>query len=110
MSRKKVGKALPKIVPKPGSVHAEMKRCGRAGCRCANGELHGPYYYRFFRVRGKLRKRYVRPEDVASVSAGCKAHQEQQARKRHIVRQSQQEWRRLMAAIRQMEQEGTLER
>jgi len=28
-----------------GSVLSQQRRCGKAGCRCARGELHGPYVY-----------------------------------------------------------------
>jgi len=43
-----------------GSLIAERKRCGKPNCRCARGELHGPYYYRRWRdVSGAQRKQYV---------------------------------------------------
>jgi hypothetical protein len=28
-----------------GSLHRQARRCGKEGCRCARGELHGPYVY-----------------------------------------------------------------
>jgi hypothetical protein len=28
-----------------GSLVSQMRRCGKEGCRCARGELHGPYVY-----------------------------------------------------------------
>jgi hypothetical protein len=28
-----------------GSVVEQSRRCGKAGCRCAAGDLHGPYVY-----------------------------------------------------------------
>jgi hypothetical protein len=28
-----------------GSVVSQKRRCGKQGCRCAQGELHGPYVY-----------------------------------------------------------------
>lgn len=28
-----------------GSVVEQRRRCGKQGCRCADGELHGPYVY-----------------------------------------------------------------
>ncbi|GAB4379745.1 MAG: hypothetical protein Kow00121_34510 [Elainellaceae cyanobacterium] len=39
----------------------ERVRCGKAGCKCVgkNGELHGPYWYVYWRDDGKLRSRYV---------------------------------------------------
>ena len=39
----------------------ERVRCGKVGCKCAgeNGELHGPYWYAYWRDDGKLKSRYV---------------------------------------------------
>lgn len=39
----------------------ERVRCGKIGCKCAgeNGELHGPYWYAYWRDDGKLKSRYV---------------------------------------------------
>jgi hypothetical protein len=39
----------------------ERVRCGKVGCKCAGaqGELHGPYWYAYWRDEGKLRSRYV---------------------------------------------------
>jgi Family of unknown function (DUF6788) len=28
-----------------GALQRQMRRCGKAGCRCVEGELHGPYMY-----------------------------------------------------------------
>ena len=28
-----------------GSLVEQSRRCGKAGCRCATGDLHGPYVY-----------------------------------------------------------------
>src|SRR5665811_12206 len=28
-----------------GSLVEQSRRCGKPGCRCAGGELHGPYVY-----------------------------------------------------------------
>lgn len=28
-----------------GSLVEQQRRCGKAGCRCTRGELHGPYVY-----------------------------------------------------------------
>ena len=39
----------------------ELIRCGKLGCKCAgeNGELHGPYWYAYWREDGKLKSRYI---------------------------------------------------
>ena len=35
-----------------GSLVEQRRKCGREGCRCARGELHGPYVY--LQVAGRL--------------------------------------------------------
>jgi hypothetical protein len=42
-----------------GSLVEQARRCGKAGCRCADGEPHGPYAYFAQRARGAGRLRYV---------------------------------------------------
>ena len=39
----------------------ERVRCGKVGCKCGGeaGELHGPYWYAYWRVEGKLKSCYV---------------------------------------------------
>jgi hypothetical protein len=37
----------------------EWVRCGKHGCRCAEGKLHGPYWYSYQREGGKVKSRYV---------------------------------------------------
>ena len=36
----------------PGSLVEQRRRCGKEGCRCTRGELHGPYTY--LQVAGRL--------------------------------------------------------
>jgi len=54
-----------------GWLSAQRVRCGRPGCKCSRGELHGPYFYLFWREGRKLKKRYVRRADVAAVRERC---------------------------------------
>ena len=49
-----------------GSLAEQSRRCGRAGCRCADGEPHGPYAYFTPRPAGRGRARYV-PAGLAQV-------------------------------------------
>jgi hypothetical protein len=35
-----------------GSLVEQRRRCGKEGCRCAQGDLHGPYAY--LQVAGRL--------------------------------------------------------
>jgi hypothetical protein len=43
----------------PGVLRRQRRRCGRAGCRCARGELHGPYLYLVLGDAGRGRAMYV---------------------------------------------------
>jgi len=56
-------------LPKTAALCAQWVRCGKPGCRCAHGQLHGPYAYVFFRVGGRLRKRYVTLGHALSLAA-----------------------------------------
>jgi hypothetical protein len=48
-----------------GSLTEQARRCGKPGCRCADGEPHGPYLYFSPRQAGG-RLRYV-PASLAGV-------------------------------------------
>jgi hypothetical protein len=50
-----------------GSLTEQLRRCGKAGCRCAVGRLHGPYA--FFTPRGMRGMRYVPAALLARVRA-----------------------------------------
>lgn len=70
-------KPLPKIRPGDmlnGAVCAQYKKCGKANCRCARGELHGPYYYRFQWHDGRVIKWYIPLSQVDAVTAACERH------------------------------------
>ncbi len=50
-----------------GSLSEQSRRCGKAGCRCAGGELHGPYVYlSMSKARGRRGMLYV-PETLAGL-------------------------------------------
>ena len=49
-----------------GTLTEQARRCGRPGCRCADGEPHGPYAYFTPRPAGRGRARYV-PAALAQV-------------------------------------------
>ena len=49
-----------------GSLVQQTRRCGKAGCRCVDGEPHGPYAYFAARAQGRRRLRYV-PASLAQV-------------------------------------------
>jgi len=47
-----------------GSLVSQMRRCGKEGCRCAQGELHGPYVYLSI-SRGADRRLLYVPAELA---------------------------------------------
>jgi hypothetical protein len=49
-----------------GALVSQMRRCGREGCRCAQGELHGPYVYLSI-SRGSDRRLLYVPAELAEV-------------------------------------------
>lgn len=76
----KKAKTLPKILK--GSVHAQWVTCGKPGCKCARGELHGPYFYLFWRENGRLRKAYVRRHDLSRVLKAIQSYRTKKLRRR----------------------------
>jgi hypothetical protein len=44
-----------------GSYVLQKVRCGKPTCRCARpgGELHGPYWYHYWKKDGRTKSRYV---------------------------------------------------
>lgn len=95
----KTAKTLPKILP--GAVCAQWVKCGKPNCKCAHGELHGPYYYRFWRENGRLRKEYIPLAQVETVRAAC---EEWRQRKRR-ANEALNELREVRGFLRDVEQE-----
>jgi hypothetical protein len=93
-------------LPKTGTVCAQWVRYGKPGCRCARGELHGPYYAWFSREYGQLRKRYVPLADVAAVREACDARRTHKRAARLAREDAWQRWRRLAEAVREVEHDA----
>src|SRR3978361_305054 len=53
-----------------GSLVEQTRRCGKPGCRCAEGDPHGPYAYFAAKTAGRGRLRYVPSNLVALGRAG----------------------------------------
>jgi hypothetical protein len=82
--KNKTGNLLPKTLP--GTVCAQMIRCGKPNCKCARGELHGPYFYHFTRVNGSLTKRYIKAIEVSHIRAACSARRKEERQRREVNR------------------------
>jgi hypothetical protein len=47
----------------------ELVRCGKDGCKCADGHLHGPYWYAYWSEGGKTKSQYIGKHLPKSVKA-----------------------------------------
>ena len=96
-------KPLPKNLRYGGAVIEEYKKCGKANCRCVSGlreDLHGPYYYRFFRDLGTLRREYIPRHEAAERKQECDKERETKRALRTAVSASRSRLRGLMAWLR----------
>jgi hypothetical protein len=89
-----------------GVVLEQYKRCGRRNCRCASGAPHGPYYARFWREGGRLRKVYVRRDEVDDVRSRCRARQEEQREQRRFEREAMEYLRWVRTLLREEARHG----
>ena len=95
----KLENSLPKIEPLRGAVCKQMKRCGKPNCKCAKGELHGPYYYRFFYRGGRQRKKYVKKGEVSATFAACLAYKRNRQETRELIKQINETGNRMLKAL-----------
>jgi hypothetical protein len=85
---------LPKTLA--GAVCVEWKKCGKPNCRCARGKLHGPYYYRYWREGGRLRKEYIPRREAPEAMHRCQARRLQ----RVAIAHGWADYRDMLEAIR----------
>lgn len=73
--RRRLARSLPDVEGLiAGSVVDQGRRCGKEGCRCATGELHGPYTYVVLpRIDGRTRTVYVPASAAEAVRLGAAA-------------------------------------
>jgi len=50
-----------------GSLYSTYKKCGNQSCRCARGELHGPFNYLSKKVEAKTVLAFVKKADEKQV-------------------------------------------
>lgn len=68
-----------------GILVIKKVKCGKKGCRCQNGELHGPYvYYQYRDNKGVLHQKYLNRKIVEEYADKIKANKEYKATKRKI--------------------------
>lgn len=51
-----------------GILVIKYVKCGKPGCRCQNGEPHGPYIYRQFYDKGKKCQIYVSKKEAPKIA------------------------------------------
>lgn len=91
---------LPKIMP--GTVQKQLKRCGKANCKCrTRDELHISFYH-FYRINGRLVKRYLRRDKVAEMRAACLARQKMEKHFRQRIKGTLQTLREMREELRQV--------
>ncbi len=59
-----------------GSIYSTYKKCGNKRCRCAKGELHGPFSYISKRVDGKTVLSFVRRADEKKITKEAQNYRE----------------------------------
>ena len=96
---------LPKIEVR-GAICAQWVRCGKPNCRCAKGQLHGPYYYRFWREGGKLRRAYVRKADAPAALAAYHTLRQSDRQRREEARLGRLLFQRMVRTLREVERHG----
>ena len=60
---------LARMCPKIPALVQTRKRCGKPTCRCARGELHGPYWTLRWRDGTAHRRKHVGSEEILGVRA-----------------------------------------
>jgi hypothetical protein len=46
-------------IVKNKTYRLEGIRCGKEKCKCARGQLHGPYWYSYMRIEGRVKSKYI---------------------------------------------------
>jgi hypothetical protein len=93
--RKSSDEVSPKIAVVTGCIEVKRVRCGRRNCRCARGDLHGPYHYLRVQVAAKRFRRYVKNDDLSLTKAALL----DQKVKRRQVREDRDLWRCLLGSL-----------
>ena len=52
-----------------GSIYSAYKKCGNKNCRCAKGNLHGPFSYLSKKVDGKTTLTFIRRADEDRITS-----------------------------------------
>jgi hypothetical protein len=91
--RNKVDEKPTKMGPMGGTIEGRMIRCGKPNCKCAKGDLHGPYYVRRWREYGKRCSKYVKKGDVSATFQALSEHRRQQKQARMAIGEAMKAFR-----------------
>ena len=50
-----------------GCIEKKRVKCGRENCKCASGQLHGPYYYLRLQIGGRRFRRYLKSSEASEI-------------------------------------------
>jgi hypothetical protein len=91
--------------PKIPALVFDYKSCGKAGCCCQRGELHGPYVYLRWREGRRQRRRYVPVAEVDAVQTIIARRRWDRVIERDAFADDLALWRRLTALRRRLDAE-----
>jgi len=81
-------------------------RCGKRNCRCAEGALHGPYWFLRWRSGVTQRRRYVKRDEVIEVARIVQERTQAERRARTERRMAAIQLRQAFRMCRELEREG----
>jgi hypothetical protein len=81
----------------PGSLQVTWVRCGKPGCRCSRGKLHGPYTRHVWREEGRTYRRYVPLGDVQVTRTATERWRREHPSMRMLLRDVRALWREIEA-------------
>jgi len=89
---KQAGEAKIKVEGLPtkmaGYIEPRMIRCGKPNCKCAKGELHGPYYVQRWRSSGHKASKYIKKQDVLTAKLAVETYRRQQKQARRELQEA----------------------
>jgi len=81
-------KLLDSVIKTPGNIHSQMVKCGKKGCKCLKGQLHGPYfYYRYWKLSHRKwiqKKKYITKSEAEKLNVALQKY-------RYIIRTSSED-------------------
>ena len=89
--------ALARLLPMvSGSLVEQYVTCGKAGCRCARGQKHGPLYYLYWKEQGKSRSLYVPRDKVAELRRQIQNYRRFQKKLTALLLHQLRDWQRTL--------------